>query len=320
MSVYAAWKGGIMIPINIRDSRKLADAHAGHIIRYYQVYSRGVPLNQIETWIKTHLDKNLTFKKLLAADQETLAKIAAKYQRKRHKPEFGAGISGIKSQYERFRTVRTSPFSTETGTAYDGYVFAANLGLSVCPYCNRNYIFNIPETQRTTCELDHFYDKAAFPFLALSFYNLIPSCKTCNHLKSNAPGKFYNLHRSDRTETHLLRFSCKIKGAGFLDDTADLELKYEVDKLFERTFEQLRIKELYSKHLDLVQEVIKKRLIYNSGYIDQLYRDYSGTLFNSREQVLNHLLSSYIQEDEIHLRPFAKLIRHIWQQLEYLDY
>jgi hypothetical protein len=308
-----------MIPIKTRDSSRLSVAHADNILQYYKVYNNGTHLSKIDVWIKTNLDKDLSFEKVLSAGHEELQAIAKKFKKKRRKPPFGASITGIKAQYERFRTTRNSPFRTAMNDTYDGYVFAANLGLSVCPYCNRNYIFNIPETTRTTCELDHFYDKAAFPFFALSFYNLIPSCKTCNHLKSNASGEFYNLHRGDHTERELLEFSCKITGAGFLDDTRNLELSYVVDSTYQDTFDQLRIKELYSKHLDLVQEVIKKRLIYSSEYIDQMYNDYRGRLFNNRDQVLNHLLSSYIQEDEIHLRPFAKLIRHIWQQLEYLD-
>lgn len=28
--------------------------------------------------------------------------------------------------------------------------------------------------------LDHYYDKGKYPYLALSFYNLIPSCNICN--------------------------------------------------------------------------------------------------------------------------------------------
>lgn len=57
------------------------------------------------------------------------------------------------------------------------------LGIEVCPYCQRNYITNY-ETfdglKKTTADLDHFYPKSIFPFLALSLYNFIPSCQICN--------------------------------------------------------------------------------------------------------------------------------------------
>lgn len=57
------------------------------------------------------------------------------------------------------------------------------LGIEVCPYCQRNYITNYETNdglKKTTADLDHFYPKSLFPFLALSLYNFIPSCQVCN--------------------------------------------------------------------------------------------------------------------------------------------
>ena len=54
--------------------------------------------------------------------------------------------------------------------------------IEVCPYCQRNYISSFEENndKRTTADLDHFYPKSLYPFLALSLYNFIPSCQICN--------------------------------------------------------------------------------------------------------------------------------------------
>ena len=63
------------------------------------------------------------------------------------------------------------------------------LGFSeaTCPYCNENSVRIIEVTKPAKKEkvmmlydIDHFYPKHMFPYLALSFYNHIPSCKTCN--------------------------------------------------------------------------------------------------------------------------------------------
>lgn len=61
-------------------------------------------------------------------------------------------------------------------------------GLVYCPYCNCNLIEVYP-----TCSgkihkgpLDHFYDKDAYPYLALSIYNLIPVCDQCNREKGTS--------------------------------------------------------------------------------------------------------------------------------------
>ncbi|TCL67476.1 hypothetical protein EV196_10232 [Mariniflexile fucanivorans] len=31
-------------------------------------------------------------------------------------------------------------------------------------------------------ELDHYYPKSLYPYFGVSFYNLIPSCQSCNGL------------------------------------------------------------------------------------------------------------------------------------------
>ena len=47
--------------------------------------------------------------------------------------------------------------------------------IEVCPYCQRNYISSYEEnnSKKTTADLDHFYPKSLYPFLALSLYNFI---------------------------------------------------------------------------------------------------------------------------------------------------
>lgn len=71
-------------------------------------------------------------------------------------------------------------------TTYGAYSFVEQLDLKTCPYCNRNYTFLVNEENgKLRPEIDHFYPKSIYPFLAMSFYNLIPSCSICNHTKSD---------------------------------------------------------------------------------------------------------------------------------------
>ena len=58
-----------------------------------------------------------------------------------------------------------------------------HLGAIICPYCNREYIasFHIHNKNRLyRPDLDHFMPRKDHPWFALSFFNLIPSCSTCN--------------------------------------------------------------------------------------------------------------------------------------------
>lgn len=63
------------------------------------------------------------------------------------------------------------------------FFFRKNNFVNFCPYCNINEILYI-ETQGGKAaaghQLDHFFDKASYPLLACSFFNLVPSDSICN--------------------------------------------------------------------------------------------------------------------------------------------
>jgi len=81
---------------------------------------------------------------------------------------------------------------------YDGFKLAKELAIDVCPYCNRNYTTShrIDGTLKNVFpEFDHFYPQKDFPLLALSFYNLIPSCSICNsHYKKGENPDLRNIY------------------------------------------------------------------------------------------------------------------------------
>lgn len=60
--------------------------------------------------------------------------------------------------------------------------------LNYCPYCNKQELESIWRTSTLSgdpriaalYQLDHFYPRARYPYLAVSFFNLIPGCSPCN--------------------------------------------------------------------------------------------------------------------------------------------
>lgn len=60
--------------------------------------------------------------------------------------------------------------------------FVSELGLEICPYCGEQTIrvHRKPDGTVIKPHLDHFLPKSKYPFLAMSFFNLIPSCVRCN--------------------------------------------------------------------------------------------------------------------------------------------
>ena len=78
----------------------------------------------------------------------------------------------MKSLYEDFTQSKD-----ENGISNAHFIFK-ELNIRTCPYCNRHYTFTLNKGAKAAPEFDHFYDKADHPLLAVSFYNLVPSCHT----------------------------------------------------------------------------------------------------------------------------------------------
>ena len=68
-----------------------------------------------------------------------------------------------------------------------------DLGIKVCPYCNRSYIHTLKH-HGVRPQYDHFFSKIKYPYLAVSLYNLIPSCSICNQAKSDIDTYAVSIH------------------------------------------------------------------------------------------------------------------------------
>lgn len=115
--------------------------------------------------------------------------------------------------------------------------FLRQLGVRACPYCNAEpiHISDSNQANDTVNSLDHYFDKAKFPYLALSLYNMIPVCRPCNEerrrkLDKMSAEKYAHPYRESMH--HQLAFTVKIKnwrcvrGIGMPDD-AELELRQQ---------------------------------------------------------------------------------------------
>ncbi len=85
--------------------------------------------------------------------------------------------------------------------------FVKKLGIRICPYCGRAYIYRVVKQGKkgevtVKPQLDHFLPKCDYPFLGMNFFNLIPCCTQCNL----APCKVDNdpLDDTKRQVVHLM--------------------------------------------------------------------------------------------------------------------
>jgi hypothetical protein len=217
-------------------------------------------------------------------------------------------------------------FTNAEKKEHNAYHLVQSLNLKTCPYCNRSYISFIKnDEKKTRPQLDHFYPKAIYPFLACSFYNLIPSCSACNHMKSDddsykdeIDGKLvhpYNVKDSDFTFSYTLN-DLKITEI-FDTNKKDINFEYEesigisLNTKYSQNNEYFQLQEIYQNHKDIVIELILKEINYPKSYIKELINNHFGT----EEEIYRFIFSNYLENDKLHQRPLSKLTRDIVQEL-----
>ncbi|WP_353158632.1 hypothetical protein [Myroides odoratus] len=191
--------------------------------------------------------------------------------------------STIKLFYDRIFSIFDYNNFIKVNNSWNAYRLTNALGVTVCPYCNRNYIHTSHNQHgKTRAELDHFFPKSKYPFLSISIYNLIPSCHVCN---SNLKGAkdFYlhpHLHPYIDTENSSFKFEIKYKNDDIQEIITDLEnfdiiLNYstkdeETKTKAENSCQTFHIEELYNYHKDIAQELLFKSVYYNETKIEEL--------------------------------------------------
>jgi hypothetical protein len=197
------------------------------------------------------------------------------------------------------------------------------LDILVCPYCNREYVFKFEDTVKDKAKViatfDHYYDKDRYPFLSVSLYNLIPSCYICNS-KFKHNKNFYeikHLHPYIDDFDSLVKFKLEINSVGFYYKEEEFQIKLDTnDKKAENTIKTFRLNEIYKQYKDIVLEIIKRNIIYNDDYIDELIKKYEGTLFNSKDELIDLIYCNYMDKKDINKRPLSKLTKDILEEID----
>jgi hypothetical protein len=335
-----------MILINADNRVKMADVEREHLAHFKSKitknlkdkikinYGRNKPLY---SYLRDHIDDILTGK------PERLDQIASEI-----KTTLGISFEDRQSRrralYKELNQIfNYKAFTTSYPPArWGAYQLVSKLNINVCPYCNRQYTFMILNDDpahrgKTRARLDHFYDKATYPYLAVSLYNLIPCCSICNsdfkgsddftidtHLHPYADefGQYFKfgidmidkskLKPGDTSQIDYLfgrgeEFEIVIR-----DTCTDPKLRKKV----ENNLDVFKIKELYNLHKDHVLDLIKKKVVYSDSQVDELYTRYSGLLFSSREDVIQMITSNYVGHENLDKKVLAKITQDICEELQ----
>jgi len=210
---------------------------------------------------------------------------------------------------------------------YEGYnqgtritpFFTNNFNFKTCFYCNKDFITNFEsEKEVSTFQLDHFYDKATYPYLALSFYNLIPSCYVCN-AKVKGIKNTFEVCPSPNDEN--FDFENKVKFKLLLDENCknlhvkdkediDVPLKEQFTNEYDKYIEIFKLNERYKAHKDIVYEMITKAELYPESRLKEL-QDLTGIPFQQIKKDIFNLSD----EKDLSKKPFSKLIKDMSEEL-----
>jgi hypothetical protein len=214
-----------------------------------------------------------------------------------------------------------------------GYTLANKLGITCCPYCNKNYTTSHDtkkkdgDRKNVFPEFDHFYPKSKYPLLAISFYNLIPSCSICNtHFKQEKDpfdeNLFYPYTKLSKGDGIKFKFySQDYKSLIGQQKNTVLDFEFTGDEnlrgQLKNSINFFGIKDNYEKaHSDLISDIIDKRITYSAKYLDSIKDTYKLD-FESSYRIL---FETHYEDENLHKRPFAKLKKDIYDDFEICKY
>lgn len=236
------------------------------------------------------------------------------------KTDFGKTILTLFG-YEDFRTPEKESINEKKG--FSAKWLTEKLAIKVCPYCNMQYTFTTPK--KAHLQLDHFYSKDKYPYLSMSFYNLIPACAVCNHAKTNKEFSIdTHIHPYEKSFSEKFTFKVdKISESLFLlnryKNHEILEIKIvpikeEHDSILENHDDAFDLKERYKVHTDIVAELYWKSKVYPSSYKKDLIA-YIHKYELPDIEINRFITGNYTDEKDFHKRPLSKLTHDIAEEL-----
>ncbi|TSE05870.1 hypothetical protein [Aquimarina algiphila] len=200
-------------------------------------------------------------------------------------------------------------------STYSAYDLAQALCVQTCTYCNRLYTKTVKNPNKTIRpEFDHWFPKENYPILALSFYNLIPSCHVCN---SSVKGTtimnlddFLHPYVDDNID---YKFSYWIKKYG----RYNFSIKRIKDSKEDNTIKAFKLEEIYKTHRDEIHDLVRIKKLYSISYLLKLKKMLNKTgQKTSIEELYRLAFGVHYNESNFHKRPLSKMKKDIIEELK----
>lgn len=201
--------------------------------------------------------------------------------------------------------------------------YGLKLGLKACAYCNAQYSTTVKynDEKFATYDLDHYFPKSKYPFLATSFFNLIPVCAHCNRTKNDSEPVFC-LYTDHYNELRPFRFSLEPKAVIDYMLTHDpeqlkinLRAEYDVEKdKLNEFLDDLGITGVYNAHKDEAANILWKAKIYNKFFRSQL-KESIGCVIKMNDEEIDRIVFGYdLKHGRVHQKPLTLLGQDIYKE------
>lgn len=226
------------------------------------------------------------------------------------------------NKYKKFWELIVDAMHYDDGARPSMIPFIEKLGIRTCVYCNLQYALTINHSQGLF-ELDHRYPKSKYPYLCVTFFNLQPSCPTCNHGKKAEKADF-GLYTNDKKQLHpfhLLTMPHLYLRKRRLDQkfinirmVASDATDHDLCQLADAHQSDFNINDTYSVVKDVAEETIWRCKAFDDTYKDLFLKNFP-ELYD-KDALHRFVFGAYSDDSNVHQRPLTKLIRDIEKDMD----
>lgn len=213
------------------------------------------------------------------------------------------------------------------------YWLTQRLNINTCPYCNRIPIHTVLDKNKKGLihpTLDHFYPKSDEPFLALSFYNLIPSCYYCNSSLKGRTDMDIETHLHPYVDgfggdavfsvdyakllpqkSHPDNYNIKLTPGNSISQKKRIQIFGDDNSLNDKDGNKnlFKLEDIYQVHQDIVGELVVKAEEFKAK--QENIRQFYSALATNDSELYQFYFGNYLNPNDHHKRPLAKLTRDI---------
>lgn len=174
--------------------------------------------------------------------------------------------------------------------------YIAKMGIRTCVYCNAQYAatYSLLNEKgqmevRGHYEFDHNYAKSKYPFLCVSFFNLIPSCGNCNKNRSEKFVAFnpYTTNddikpfRFELTESSIVKYCLTHQAESLEIRLSPNNMQKETYAMLKNHQERFHIDALYENFKEEAADIVQKTIFMDNNYLIMMQASFQNRLIQN---------------------------------------